>query len=390
MRAADIPVQIPTPFASEAAPAFVTTPIPEFTASPGHADMQQGFPPQNFQPPGSGGTAPFGAEMNGILNMATAWSRWSGAGAPVPYDAAFAAALTPTPGYPAGAVLMSANGLGWWLSSIDNNMTDPDSGGAGWFLVTINAVYAGDPNGHVAGHAAASDPSAATVSPTLCWDALNGAFWVCTTTGVAASAVWTPLTVLIPVDPAVTGTNYPYTTADSGKLRVRSNSGIAMADPLPAAGTVGNGWNVYVFNGDASAALTITAPGSTELNGVVAGSLTLAHGASTAITADATGNFWTTVQQIPQVFSSQYIYVNASGTHAPGSYDIDTSAGPITFTLEAGGGDGDNYTLRDVAGALGANPCAVGPNGRTCDVSALDVPWAELALTLKTGNWSLV
>lgn len=53
---------------------------------------------------------------------------------------------------------------------------------------TVTTAYAGNPNGHVAGVAA----TAGTVAPSIVWDITNQIFWVCTTTGNAAAAVWTP------------------------------------------------------------------------------------------------------------------------------------------------------------------------------------------------------
>ena len=47
-------------------------------------------------------------------------------------------------------------------------------------------VYAGNPNGHVAGTAG----SPGGPPPTVCWDSTDGEWWICTTTGSTATAVW--------------------------------------------------------------------------------------------------------------------------------------------------------------------------------------------------------
>lgn len=47
-------------------------------------------------------------------------------------------------------------------------------------------VYAGNPNGHVAGNAGVVGISA----PSACWDVTNSLFYICSATGTAATAVW--------------------------------------------------------------------------------------------------------------------------------------------------------------------------------------------------------
>jgi hypothetical protein len=48
-------------------------------------------------------------------------------------------------------------------------------------------VYAGNPNGNVAG---VQGNAGTGVFPTVCWDITNNIWWVCITTGAAAAAVW--------------------------------------------------------------------------------------------------------------------------------------------------------------------------------------------------------
>jgi hypothetical protein len=68
--------------------------------------------------------------MNGILFRATGWARWQAAGGPVRWNADFRDAIG---GYPAGALLQSAVTLGlFYVSTTENNVTNPDAGGAGW------------------------------------------------------------------------------------------------------------------------------------------------------------------------------------------------------------------------------------------------------------------
>ena len=60
-----------------------------------------------------------------------------------------------------------------------------------WLLLNPSAmkesqVYGGNPNGYVAGVAG----TIGALPPDMCWDTTNGQWWICTTTGTAAAAVW--------------------------------------------------------------------------------------------------------------------------------------------------------------------------------------------------------
>ena len=134
MQASEIPTKFPVAFAEDAGVGYTrqvpTTP----SGQPGAAAMTTGFPSVNFIPEGAGGVPPFGEDVNGILNQITAWLQWLQAGGvPVAYDATFQAGLLPNPGYPKGAVVASATTFGlYWISTVDSNTTNPDTGGAGW------------------------------------------------------------------------------------------------------------------------------------------------------------------------------------------------------------------------------------------------------------------
>lgn len=132
MQATGIPTKFPVPWANAAGPSYIRA-IPEASQigiQAGAASLTDGFVPDNFTPAGSGGVPPFGQDANGILNQITQWLQWHEAGGPVPWDSAFS---TKIGGYPAGAVVASATTAGLlWLSTTDNNTTNPDSAGAGW------------------------------------------------------------------------------------------------------------------------------------------------------------------------------------------------------------------------------------------------------------------
>ena len=97
----------------------------------GYASLADGFPPLCATPLVAGGIPPDILDMNGILNQTTAVSRWSNAGGGYTYDSTFAND-TNVNGYPIGSQLLRADGQGYWLNTVDNNTSNPDSGGAGW------------------------------------------------------------------------------------------------------------------------------------------------------------------------------------------------------------------------------------------------------------------
>ena len=135
MQANQVPVKLLEAWANGASSSYVR-PIPVTTTTAGAASQDQGFPASTFSPLASGGTYLDGRDLQGILQMISAWVRWVEAGGPVTYDASFAAA-SQVGGYPKGAVVQSAvtNGL-FWLCTVDGNASNPDTGGAGWAQAT--------------------------------------------------------------------------------------------------------------------------------------------------------------------------------------------------------------------------------------------------------------
>lgn len=107
--------------------------------TPGAASYNDGFPPLTMTPVTAGGVPPSGLDMNGILNEATALDWWMSAGAGFPFDATFAATVG---GYPKGARVLNAASNGYWLNTLDNNSTNPDTGAAptGWIPDSKRAV----------------------------------------------------------------------------------------------------------------------------------------------------------------------------------------------------------------------------------------------------------
>lgn len=139
MQLADAPVKIVEPFAAGGSKNTIPVPDP---GTPGAASWTLGFPPATMIDPADGGIGPSGLDFNGIYFAISALSRWFNSGAGFAYDAAFSATVG---GYPRGSRVLQASGSGYWLSIVDNNVTNPDTGGAGWIPQagkTTSSVYA--------------------------------------------------------------------------------------------------------------------------------------------------------------------------------------------------------------------------------------------------------
>jgi hypothetical protein len=105
-------------------------PIPsQIPITPGAASFTDGFPPLTMTDPLDGGVPPSGLDFNGVLFDLSAIDVWMSVGGGFPYDVVLSAAIG---GYPLGARVLMAAGTGYWRSQVDNNTTDPDTGGAGW------------------------------------------------------------------------------------------------------------------------------------------------------------------------------------------------------------------------------------------------------------------
>jgi hypothetical protein len=142
-----IPTKTPTPWANSAGGSFVNT-IPvasQIGITNCRASFTDGFPPLTFTPSSAGGCPPFGADFNGILQLITQWLRWDQAGGPVQYDSAFSSSVG---GYPKGATLAATGTAGCtWMSTVDNNASNPDAGGANWVALCATNSSGGTSTG---------------------------------------------------------------------------------------------------------------------------------------------------------------------------------------------------------------------------------------------------
>lgn len=125
---AAIPLKWYVPFATGDA-SRVEIPVTSSDAT--RASQTLGFPPLTMQPPAVGGVPPQGEDFNGAMNQIARVAWWVLNGGGWPYDAAFATNAS-IGGYPNGAVLQSADFLGQWISTADNNQNNPDTSGTNW------------------------------------------------------------------------------------------------------------------------------------------------------------------------------------------------------------------------------------------------------------------
>lgn len=144
MELSQAPVQITLPFANQDLSRTNPIPVPsQISITPGAASFTDGFPPLCATPVSSGGIPPSKADMDGILFMISALSRWYSADAGYQFSSTFA---TDVGGYPIGARVLNAAGNGYWLNLTDNNITNPDTGSipTGWqpLTGTVASVYA--------------------------------------------------------------------------------------------------------------------------------------------------------------------------------------------------------------------------------------------------------
>lgn len=126
MKLADAPKKHPVPFGvnglRESLPN--TTPAGDNTAS-----YNLGFPPITMTLKSSGGLPPKGQDMNQILYELSSLSRWASAGAFNKYDSTFATAVG---GYPKQSIIASDDGSTLFISTIDDNLNNPNAVATGW------------------------------------------------------------------------------------------------------------------------------------------------------------------------------------------------------------------------------------------------------------------
>ena len=225
MQSTNIPSKIPLPFANSASSTYVNV-IPtasQIGITNGRASLTDGFPPLTFTPISSGGVPPFGADMNGILKEITAIQQWQEAGGFFPYDSSFSTTIG---GYPKGALILSSSFNGFWISTAENNTTDPDAGGAGWNSLSFEGLS-----------------SVAVVSNTITLTPLQAAYPIIKVTGTLTANA----TVNIPAAVGEWIISNQTTGAFTLTVKTPSGTGVVVA-PLSSQFLWGDGTNIYYAN----------------------------------------------------------------------------------------------------------------------------------------------
>lgn len=185
MELSGAPTQLVTPWGN--GDATKTNPVPVASqqgVKPGAASWTDGFPPLCAEPATSGGIPPAKSDMNGGLYQMSAVDVWMCAGGSFPYSSSFSTAIG---GYPKGARVFMASGLGYWISTADSNATDPDTGGAGWIAEIfprnrVSSVYASGQNTITNGSAEQIVFDTVEFDPASMWNA-TGKYFVAPWTG---------------------------------------------------------------------------------------------------------------------------------------------------------------------------------------------------------------
>lgn len=157
-------------FGEDAGPSYIQLPIPvpsQQAVTPGASSFTDGFPPQNFVAPANGGVPPRGVDFNGLFYMLSAYAFMLEQGGLRQFSAATATAIS---GYPQGALIAKANGVGFWFNTIAGNTTNPDTSSisvttaAGWigWNPEGNALVADSPAGTVNNYNASGNLNAGT------------------------------------------------------------------------------------------------------------------------------------------------------------------------------------------------------------------------------------
>lgn len=187
-------------------------------------------------------------------------------------------------------VLKDAAGVEVWTH---DPVKDPAAGVSAAFQ-----VYNGDPNGNVSGTAGAIGGSSAS----SIYDITNGVLWICTTTGDAASTVWTQVGAVLSGAVRITGVLTPSTLAADQDdyaptdIATASTLRLAASSAVSITGIAGGeaGRALYLFNiGSYAITLTDEDASSTAANRfTLPGDLVLQPGDSSSIIYDAVSSRW--------------------------------------------------------------------------------------------------
>ncbi len=134
-------------------------------------------------------------------------------------------------------------------------------------------VYAGNPNGHVAGNAGTPGSTGAG----MVYDITNGILYICTTTGNAAAAVWTSLSGGLSGGEDIYTTDQTIAAANVGRIAT-ANKATAITFNLTASATIGAG-KLFGFKNIGAGVLTVDPNGAELIEGISSLQLTTNEGA---------------------------------------------------------------------------------------------------------------
>jgi len=392
MQKSNAPTQLTVAFASGSGAGPVNTiPVPA-SGTTGAASWTTGFTSVNMEPIASGGVAPFGADFNGIFNALSNAQIWQQSGYLFPYSSAFSSAVS---GYPAGAALQMASGLGLWINQADSNTTNPDSAAsANWIELCANAggtsiALSGasvTPTKNQLGAPLLTLTGALSAACKLVLPLRQGASWkiINNTTGgqtvTVGGATGSTVTIAVGSTGAqevfTDGTNY-YTTSFNGAgvyLPVNGTAiaatALANARTISAIGAIG--WSV---NFDGSANVTATATLST-------GAVALSNMAS--FQANSLMGNPTTSSATPSAITLQ------NGLQFTGT---NLGLGSITTTGLACNGVATFASTVNVASVLSANGTLIAnsnnaPGNPTTAISVADTSSSRLGIAPNLGSTS--
>jgi len=213
--------------------------LPVTTSDPTRASQTLGFPPLTMQPPESGGVPPQGEDFNGGMNQVARVAWWILNGGQWQYDSTFATNSNIN-GYPKGAYLQSADSLGNWINTADNNQNNPDTTGTNWVP------------GFQYGTTALTGLTGGTVTPTPA-QAAKGSI---TLAGTLTSA----LTVILPN----WVTNWTITNSTTGAfvtiVKTAAGSGVTIPQNASPTRVSGDGTNIVQAAENVAAATLSTQP----------------------------------------------------------------------------------------------------------------------------------
>lgn len=245
MEASSIPYKFTYAWGAGASAGYITAEIP-VSSSGAAASQVFGFPPVTAALLAAGGTPPSIADWNGFGFYTTLWNQWQQAGGPIFYDGTFSANIG---GYPKGTLLMATSYDNLWLSTVDNNTSDPDTGGSNWtnfsFSPATQEWRAGTVTSVVGG-------TVSTNTLTLNWQlgavtALSGASIVGSTLTVTGSSLFS--TVSNVGGSRVSGTTYTNSTGKPMFVMVSTGANPEGAATVMAAFI--NGTQVFTTGGSA-------------------------------------------------------------------------------------------------------------------------------------------